>query len=299
MDSTIVSIFFINFATIKKIRQNMKDINPSLIAGDNTVAVGDSIYIKEYREDFYLWAGECNAEQEMSFPLLVTRLIDIATNHANHLHIGNADMTDINGGWVLSRLSIEMSRYPKVEDNYSITTWIESWNRHFSVRCFCIRDNEENVIGYARSVWMIIDITRHANLGLHHFNLPEVLISDRECPIATQKRKVMTENENFLSSRTYRFKYCDLDYYRHVNTVRYVVLLLNQFPLERFDSDIVSRFELSFLQEAKYGMEVAVTTDSTNLTEKGGEALISLKDTSQEDAKPLLLSLVRFQARPS
>ena len=53
----------------------------------------------------------------------------------------------------------------------------------------------------------------------------------------------------------YSFNYCDLDSYRHVNTVRYVELLLNRFSLSEFDSMFVNRLELSFLHEAKYGIE--------------------------------------------
>ena len=37
--------------------------------------------------------------------------------------------------------------------------------------------------------------------------------------------------------------------------MRYVELLLNRFSLSEFDSMFVNRLELSFLHEAKYGIE--------------------------------------------
>lgn len=224
---------------------------------------------KEYRETYFLSAGETGAEQEMAQTLLVSKLIDIATAHANHLKIGNPYMKDKNCGWVLSRLTVEMRCYPRVNDTYSITTWVESWNRHYSERAFCIEDAEGNPIGYARSIWMVLDTETRANAGLEHLILPEGIISMRDCPIERQAKHQLlyAPGEDAPSAKalqadaapgSYRFSYCDLDAYRHVNTVRYVALLMNQFSLTEHDAMRVARFELSFLHEGAYGMTVDV-----------------------------------------
>ncbi|MCM1152374.1 MAG: thioesterase [Muribaculum sp.] len=217
--------------------------------------------MKEFTENFFLSAGEADAEKEMALPLLVSKLIDIATAHANALGIGNPNMPDPDTGWVLSRLTTDMERYPRVNESYSITTWIESWNRHFSQRAFMIADKEGNPLGYARSIWMVLNTKTRANAGLTALNLPPDSFSDRVCPIPKQLKHEKIGNGGLLPSHPdthYRFKYCDLDSYRHVNTVRYVQLLLNQLPLETYDKFRMSRLELSFLHEARYGMEVTI-----------------------------------------
>lgn len=63
-----------------------------------------------YEESYFLSAGETNAEQELSLPVLTTKIIDIATAHANSLGIGNPSMKEMKAGWVLSRLTIEIDR---------------------------------------------------------------------------------------------------------------------------------------------------------------------------------------------
>lgn len=219
-----------------------------------------------YKETYFLSAGEGNAEHEMSLPLLTSKLIDIATAHANSLGIGNPAMREINGGWVLARLTIEMEEYPQVNDEYSIITWIETFNRHFSERAFKICGKDGKTYGYARSVWMVMDTQNHTNLGLSHLTLPEGMIPGETAPIPKQAKHIeIIEYGQEDGGKPalvathpifhYRFEYCDLDYYRHVNTVRYVTLLLNRFSLEEHDSHYVKRLELSFLHEAKYGME--------------------------------------------
>lgn len=208
-------------------------------------------------QQFFLSAGEVNAEAELSLPLLTAKIIDIATAHANSLGIGNPNMQHLGFGWVLSRLTVEMSSYPKVNESYTLHTWVESWNRHFSVRCFRIDDCDGNKIGYARSIWMVMDTRTHDNAGLSHLHLDEKEITPEEpCPIPRQERHRHIEAKE--GDRKYRFKYCDIDFYRHVNTVRYVSLLLNGFELEDLDANMVRRLELSFLHEGRYGSEVDI-----------------------------------------
>ncbi|MDE6442798.1 MAG: hypothetical protein K2K64_00035 [Muribaculaceae bacterium] len=218
-----------------------------------------------YSETYFLSAAETNAEQEISLPLLTAKLIDIATAHANSLGIGNPSLGDIKAGWVLSRITIEMDQYPKVNEDYTISTWIETFNRHFSQRAFKISSPDGRVFGYARSVWMIMDTVTHTNVGLSHCNLPEDAILGTVPPIEKQTRHVPitlpgeSSNTKGALSAThpvfeYKFKYCDLDFYRHVNTVRYVTLLMNRFSLREHDETFVRRLEISFLHEARYDM---------------------------------------------
>lgn len=225
------------------------------------------------KETYFISAGDTDAQGELSLSLLVARIIDIATAHANSLGIGNPSMEHDHKGWVLSRLTVEMMRYPRVNSFYSIETWVESWNRRFSERSFRILSADGETLGYARSVWMVMDTVTHENGGLAHLSLPEGVIIEGQNPIERQQRHVMICDDPAVSDSDlprgalrsnrptafYRFEYCDLDAYRHVNTVRYVNLLMNQYSLEEFDASYVRRLELSFLHEGHYGQRVAIS----------------------------------------
>lgn len=109
-------------------------------------------YIKDFRQEYFLTAAECNPEKEMPLSLVMTKIIEVATLHANSWGVGYADMIRNNEGWVLSRVTIEMLRYPKMNEAYTFTTWIEDYNRHFSQRNMEITDHNGEVIGYARTI---------------------------------------------------------------------------------------------------------------------------------------------------
>lgn len=257
-----------------------------------------------HKEKYFLTAGETNAEQELSLPLLVTRLIDVATTHANSLGIGNPSMSDINGGWILSRLTIEMDSYPKVNTSYSISTWVESTNRHFSTRAFKIEGEDGVILGYARSIWLVMDIQNHTNLGLSHITIPADMIPDIEVPIERQARHVpiVTAADDKAVAKgalvasylpfDYTFQYSDLDFYRHVNTVRYVNLLINRFTLEEHDASFINRLELSFLHEAKYGMKTELLRSDLY-----SEMHSAFQLSSKEDGQLLLFARIRRKTR--
>lgn len=232
---------------------------------------------QEYSLTYFLSAGETNAEGTLSLPLLTSKIIDISTAHANALHIGNPDMADRGCGWVLSRLALEMDHYPKVNENYTLTTWIESYNRHFSERIVKVTDHDGNAAGYARAIWMVLDYTSRESVGLEHLPIPADLPLPGACPIARQGKHVTVYPEEFPGELPrgsvkanrepfpYRFKYCDLDFYRHVNTVRYIELLLNRLTLDDFDTSEVQRMELAFMHEFHYGQDAIVLRADNDL----------------------------------
>ena len=243
-------------------------------------------------QTFFLSANDTNAQAEMSLPVLTSKIIDIATAHANSLGIGNPAMESLGYGWVLSRLAVEMMRYPKVNETYTVSTWIESWNRHFSVRNFKVEDAEGNPCGYASSVWMVLNWKTRENAGTSHLVLNEDDILGDSVPIARQgkHRPIVSESGTMHGGALLatappvlkQFGYADLDFYRHVNTVRYVSMLVDCFTLSQMDETQIARLELAFMREGRYGENVCLLRADENLhtsfalsDAEGGTGLLS------------------------
>lgn len=206
--------------------------------------------MKEYSKTYYLSAGECNPQGELPLPLLVNRVIDVATMHANEWGVGYERLIADNHAWVLARVTVEMERYPRVNENYTLTTWIEGYNRLFSQRNMEITDEQGRTLGYVRTIWMVIDLATRRSADIEQLAYIGENVSSRPCPIAPLG-KLRPVTEGRVVEHT--FGYAECDFNRHVNTVRYLELFINQFEMSYFDNHFIHRMEIAFNKETRYG----------------------------------------------
>lgn len=234
--------------------------------------------IKEFTVDYQLLGGDCDAQGRMPMSLIAHQLIDIATLHANHLGIGFADLFPQGKAWVLSRLSIEVERYPRINEHYAITTWVSSINRRFSERDFRLTDSAGNVFAHGRSVWVTINLADRTLGDLTGTDgLSDVLLDGRHAPIEPFPRLGATPAESD-AYYPYTFTYTDLDTNRHVNSVVYFRLMTNCWDLSHYDAHSIRRVDIAFMHEALYGSTALVRRFNRDAAHD--EVLITGDDTT-------------------
>ncbi len=217
--------------------------------------------IKEFSNTYFLSAAECNPQGEMPMQLLMERIIEIATLHANSWGVGYARLIEDNQVWVLSRVTTEMTQYPKVNESYTLVTWIEDYNRFYSQRNMEILNHEGKTIGYARTIWMVINFTTRESMDISKLSYISENVTPHPCPIAPQGRLRTVSAPTRVSE--HKFLYTECDFNRHVNTTRYLELLMNQFPLDFHDNNLVHRLEMAFIKETTFGETVNVNIDES------------------------------------
>ena len=218
--------------------------------------------IKEYSQTFTLAAVESNAQGMMPLTLVIDRCILLATLHANALGIGYAGLIERGWGWVLSRINVEVLRYPEINEQYTVTTWIEGFNRMYSDRVFLFTDADGNPIAHGRSMWVAIDMRLRTAVDLSALNPESFPLGTGQCPLPKIPKLPPLKDPD--SSAAYTFQYADIDFNRHVNTVQYVRLLLNQWPLEHYDSHSIRSFNIAFQHECHFGEEVSLLRRGTD-----------------------------------
>lgn len=211
---------------------------------------------KEFTRSYTMTAGDCGPESVMTPQFLAAKVIEVATLHANQLGVGYDRLMLDGMAWVLSRLSLDMDRWPGINETFTVTTWIEGVNRHFSERNFEICAADGEILGHARSIWMGIRVRERSGGDLSLLESLRDVVSEKRCPAAPIPRLGAMPDD--AVSTYYTFTYCDCDFNRHVNTVRYIELLLNRGTLEFYDTCQVSRLDIAFMHEARYGEEVSV-----------------------------------------
>ena len=196
----------------------------------------------------------------VTMPMIGSYLMHAASGHAAMRGFGFNDMTERQTAWVLSRLAIEINRYPVMSDPVTIHTWIDEVGRFFTSRCFEITDSVGASIAYARSIWAAIDLQSRRPVALDEEELSAYIV-DRPCPIEKPVKIAPIEAES--EGVPYQVRYSDLDINGHFNSIKYIEHLLDLFDLDLFREKEVRRFDISYLSEGRYDMPLTLHKKET------------------------------------
>ena len=162
---------------------------------------------------------------------------------------------------------------PKEYEHFTIQTWVENVYRLFTDRNFAILDAEGNPIGYARSIWAMIDMdTRKPAdlLSLHGGQITDYICKDKECPIDKPGRIKVAQKELVGEHKAL---YSDIDINGHVNSIKYIEHILDLFPMEVFKEKRIKRFEMAYSAESYYGNVLSFYREQTGNDEYDVEVM--------------------------
>ena len=186
---------------------------------------------------------------------LTNILLTTAGYNADDNGFGMRRLNAEESSWVLLRFALEMNYFPEQYEKIHVETWIEEVGRASTTRNFCIKNEKQEIIGNACSIWAMIDMqTRKAKDlqsldGIHQF--ASGITGGIEKPI----KLVPVEGPVFDE---FKVKYGDIDINGHVNTMRYIEWISNCFSLETYSRNIIKRFEINFMNEMLFGEEVKI-----------------------------------------
>lgn len=219
----------------------------------------------------------------LTLGVLGNHLLNCAGFHATDRGFGIATLNEDNYTWVLSRLAIELEEMPYQYEKFTVQTWVENVYRLFTDRNFALLDKDGKKIGYARSVWAMINLNTRKPadlLALHGGSIVDY-VCDEPCPIGKPSRIKVASCE---PAATLTAKYSDIDINGHVNSIRYIEHILDLFPIEMYRTKRIRRFEMAYVTESYYGDELSFFMDDTGedvyqveVRKNGGEVVCRSK----------------------
>jgi len=216
----------------------------------------DDMEDKIGRYDFVTESYLVDFQGMIPIPMLGNYLLHAATEHAEARGFGYRAMTANGLAWVLSRIDMEIIDCPRMSQRIAIETWVEDVNRLFTTRCFTVLDADGKPVAHARSVWAAIDlVTRRPTDLLGRGDLIAYIDKEKECPVAKGGKVLPAED---VPGIPYRVKYSDIDVNRHLNSIKYMEHLLDLFDIEKFKSQRITRFEIVYMAEGKYGTDLSL-----------------------------------------
>lgn len=198
----------------------------------------------------------------LSLGILGNHLLNCASFHAKDRGFGMATLNEQHYTWVLSRLVIEMNEYPKDYKKFSIETWVENVYSLFTDRNYRIANENDKTMGYARSIWAMINMEDRKPINLLKVNDGKIMdyVSDYPCPIE-KPSKIKLKAPSLKT--THSVVYSDLDINGHMNSIRYIEHVLDLFDIEYYKNCNIKRFEIAYVAESYFGDTLYFYTEET------------------------------------
>ena len=158
--------------------------------------------------------------------------------------------------WVLSKLVIEIDSRPEQFCEFDLTTWVNKNTRLVSTRNFTLSDTKGDVFIRSLSQWCMLDLTRRAPVDLNtieNFYAPYISEVESPCELPLRLRAIAPE-----VIMEHKVAYSDIDFNCHMNTMRYIGLMLDMVDIEQLKSNRPMRIDVHFIAECLYGQIIKV-----------------------------------------
>jgi acyl-ACP thioesterase len=199
-------------------------------------------------------------EKKLNIPGLFLFLQEIAWTHADIWGFSYKQLYEKGWFWVLSKLKVQIDRYPQWNDELHLQTWSKVPETLTAYRDFIGYDQHGTKMFSATSAWHILSMTTGRPQRVDElkkcFPVPENLHA------ITDKLDRLPAPENEVTGEVQKVVLSDIDMHLHVNNTRYIQWILDSFPPEFAQSHKVVEIEVNFLQQAKLGDSYYIVTQN-------------------------------------
>lgn len=229
-----------------------------------------------FDKQFELRYFEMNELGIASPTTILTLLEETAAEHCYSINHSLYQLADQNIGWVLISGVMQMEMYPRYKEKITIRTWLSSYTAIKGYRENIIYDQQSNIIGTARGLWIFFDINRRRPIKIF-----DDIINKWSFSNIKSINYDISEKIEAIERPDYELKFkinkYDTDMIKHVNNIRYL-----QWAIESIPDDIIDKYYLHsidgrFISEAHYGQTVVSITKDVQQTSNDKSFIHSIK----------------------
>ena len=204
---------------------------------------------REYRDEYLVRSYEVEPDGRLRLVVLLRMLQEAAWQHAHLLGKGFAERADGAYFWVLARLRLRMTRYPRWGERFSVRTFPVGTDRLLALREFSMHDSSGDVVGRAQTGWLIIDGGRGRPVR------PQPIVADlplSEPEYANDPGRIVPP-ESPRTVGPFPVQYHDIDQYRHVNNASYLEWVIDALDPGRAMTAQIEELAVDFVKETLLG----------------------------------------------
>ena len=217
-----------------------------------------------FDKQFELRYFEMNEFGIASPTTILTLLEETAADHCYTINHSLYQLAEKNIGWVLISGVMKMDRYPSYKEKITIRTWMSKYSTIKAFRENIIYDEQENIIGRAKGLWIFFDIDRRRPVQIFD-DIKEKWSFCNEESIAYNISKKIEAVEDADYKIKFKINRYDTDMIKHVNNIRYLQWVVESIPDEIIDNYYLHSIYGRFIGEAHYGQTIVSLTKNDTI----------------------------------
>ncbi|MGD0153079.1 MAG: acyl-ACP thioesterase domain-containing protein [Thermacetogeniaceae bacterium] len=240
---------------------------------------------------FWVAVGDVGFARKMKLSAIVNYFISMSGRHTHDRGIGIHAIDQQHGiFWAITRMRVDVSRYPVLDEEIAIETWLQPPYKYEFYRDYLMKDAQGKITARAVSIWVVLDIrTRRLKpASLLKTDYPE---TDSERAIDCTLSKIRLPAELELAYRR-EIGCSDIDMHEHLNSSRYISLITDCFTIEQHRRYQVTSLQINYLGEVFPGDTIALyKRDDVSQSNKVFVKGVNEKDSSTAFTAELDISL--------
>ena len=193
--------------------------------------------------------------------IMLALLEETAADHCYSINHSLFDLVKKNAGWVLVSGAMQIERYPSYKEKITIRTWLSSYSTIKGYRENIIFDENHNIIGRAKGLWVFFDIENRKPIPIFNDIKEKWGYYIEESININIKKKI--EAIDFASHiKQFKVNRFDTDMNKHVNNIRYLQWVIESIPEDIADNYSLYEINGRFISEAQYGDTVLSLTNT-------------------------------------
>lgn len=212
-----------------------------------------------YEFDSTVRYSEVDQEGKLTWIALMDYFQDCSVFHSEKVDLGVEYLGKRHLAWVLSSWQLCVKRMPKLAEKIKVQTWPYDMKGFYGYRNFVLRDEKDEMLAYANSVWVLVD----TKIG-RPVKVPQEMTDTygMEPPLSMEcsSRKIEIPKECETCGKFTVPAYF-IDTNQHMNNSRYVQVALKYLPEDFRAEEIRVEYRRAALQNDVLTPKVSIEAD--------------------------------------
>lgn len=195
---------------------------------------------------------ECDINQNMTFPALLSVAIKASSDQSDQLERGTEYINTLGITWVITQTEVMIQQLPQVGETIKITTDPTEFNRFFCYRSFFVTNEKDEELVKIDMSFVLMDIENRKMSSVD----AELMAPYESSQVKKIRRWPKIEKVEGDQRQLYHVRYYDLDSNHHVNNAMYFNWLIDVLGYDFMTKHDPTYVNVKFDKEVLYGNDI-------------------------------------------